>query len=163
MSTMKIRAEAIKILEENGRVTAEALVQAARDSAHPLHKEFPWDDKRAAHQHRLDVARRIIASVRIVVTTTTRKVSCVGYVRDPDAVPRQGYVSVTRLRTERESAREALGAEIARVQSILERARELAIGLELDEDFQLSLAGALDFSSRMRRGLASPDTENTIQ
>ena len=124
---------------------------------HPLHGEFVWNDRAAAHKHRIDAARRIIASVRVIVTTTTKKVSCVGYVRDPVAAPRQGYVSVARLRTEREAAREALVAEIARVQSTLERAKELAAGLEVDADFQESLAGAMDFSARMRRGLARPD------
>jgi hypothetical protein len=164
MSTMKIRAAAIKAIEdEAGRVTAEALVLAARDQTHPLHKEFPWDDKKAAHQHRLDVARRIIASVRVTITTTTKKVTCVGYVRDPEAGLRQGYVSTVKLRTEADAAREALGAEIARVQSILERAKELAAGLELDEDFQLSLAGALDFSSRMRKGLGFPGDGRALQ
>lgn len=99
----------------------------------------------------------VAASVRIIVTTTTKKVSCVGYVRDPAAGPRQGYVSVARLRTERETASEALTAELARVQSILERAKELAAGLELDADFHELLAGAMELSSRMRRGLAVPD------
>lgn len=158
MSTMKIKVEAIRRLEdENGRVKAEDLVAAARDEAYPLHGDFPWNDAEAAHQRRLDIARQIISSVRTVVTTTTKKVSCVAYVRDPNAGPKeQGYVNVARLRTERDAALSALTAEIARVQTTLERTREIAAGLELEEDFREALAGAIDMSARMRRGLAVP-------
>lgn len=154
MSTMKIRAKAIKELEnEHGRVTPEELVRAAARKAHPLHGDFIWDDAVAAQRHRLDQARQIIASVRVIVTTETRKISSVGYVHDPEAGQKQGYVSTARLRTEEEAAREALNAEIARVQNALERARELAAALNLEEDFRLALDGAFDMTARMRRGL----------
>ena len=165
MSTMKIRAKAIKELEnEQGRVTPEKLVRAASSRNHPLHDDFPWDDKIAAHQHRLDVARQIISSVRVIITTETKKISSVGYVRDPEADPKQqGYVSTARLRTEDDAAREALGVEITRVLSAIERVRELAAALSLEEDFHLALSGAFDMTARMRRGLGQEPPSATVQ
>jgi hypothetical protein len=162
MSTMKIKVAAIKELEDKyGRTSAELLVKAARDKNHPLHKDFTWDDKKAAHKHRLDVAREIISSVRIIITRKNVKISCVGYVRDP-ALPtnQQGYVSTTQLCTEREHAEEAVLAEVSRAQSYLERAKELANGLDLEREFEAAMAAAVTLKSRLRRGTAQ--TENLV-
>jgi hypothetical protein len=158
---MRIRAAAIRELEDDrGRVTPESVVNAAEAPTHALHNDFVWDDAAAAHQHRLNTARQIISSVRVVVTTSTKRVACVAYVRDPLAAPREaGYVSVSRLRTEADAAKEALSAEIARVQSTLERAKEIAAGLDLEADFHDALEGAVGMTARMRRGLAPPEPE----
>lgn len=156
MSTMKIKISAIKELEDkHGRTTAELLVKAARNAKHPLHDDFVWDDKKAAHKQRIDTAREIISSVRVLIVRNDIKISCVGYVRDPAALPdQQGYVSTVQLRSEREHAEEAILAEISRAQSYLERAKELAAGLDLEEEFESALAAALTLKSRLRRGPA---------
>jgi len=156
MSTMKIKVQAIKELEsKEGKVTPQELVDAARNKNHPLHNDFEWDDKKAAQKHRLDTARAIIASVRVVITTETRKINCPGYARDPEAAPNeQGYVSIVRLRDNREMAEEALLAEVGRVQSILERAEEFAHALELEREYAAALDAALTLKSRIRRGQA---------
>jgi|WetSurMetagenome_2_1015567.scaffolds.fasta_scaffold206546_1 hypothetical protein len=54
-------------------VTAEQIVEAAGDPLNPLHEAFPWDDAQAAHEHRLEVARSLLRSVRIVIITPERK------------------------------------------------------------------------------------------
>ena len=46
--------------EHNGRVPPEAVVEFARDENTALHAEFEWDDTEAAHQFRLEQARKII-------------------------------------------------------------------------------------------------------
>lgn len=53
-----------------GTVTADALVEAAQDPAHPMHDHFEWDDAKAAHAHRLQTARGILASVAVATTVT---------------------------------------------------------------------------------------------
>jgi len=154
MSTMKIRAKAIKELEDAfGRVTAERLFEAAHNKKHPLHDDFEWNKERGWREHNLDIARSIITSVRYVYTTEVKKVSSVGYVRDPDAAPNeQGYIAVSRLRTEREKAIEAMLAETTRVQSMLERARELAEVLDLQSELAQILEGIETLASRLRKG-----------
>ncbi len=131
MSGMKIRAEAIEKLEDKfGRVTPQKLVEAARDRNHPLHEDFDWDDKSAAHQHRLHTARIIIASVRIVTKDTTRTISSPSYVRDPGRPSNeQGYISTVSLRDDKDASYEALLYETTRLQAQLERCREIAAAL----------------------------------
>lgn len=156
MSAMKIRIQAVKDIEDRyGRVTAERLFEEAKSKAHPLHNDFEWDKDKAFYEHNLSIARTIISSVRIVVTHSKKKISCVGYVRDPSAPPdQQGYVNVARLRTEEEAAMEAILTEVARVQAALERAQELAVALDLQDEFIEALAAATSLKSRLRRGPA---------
>lgn len=157
MASMKIKLAAVRALENNrGRVTPEALVRASKKSTHPLHKEFLWGKEHiAAHKWRIEFAREIIASVRVSTTRADQTISTIGYIRDPEAKPNmQGYVSMPRLRTEQENAEEALLVEVARVQSCLERAREIAAFLELEPEFEAALLSALELTARMRRGPA---------
>ena len=48
-----------------GRLEPEHVVDEARTPKSPLHPHFEWNDKLAAHAHRLDQARAIIRVVRI--------------------------------------------------------------------------------------------------
>lgn len=152
MADMKTRAAAIKALEDQfGRVTAERLLEAASNGNHPLHEDFLWDDAKAAHKHRLDQARVMISSVRIVITDTTRKIVTQGYVRDPNAPSHlQGYVAVTQLRTEREASHEALLAEATRLQAQLDRMRDIALGLDLGDELDAVVESVMILRSKLR-------------
>jgi hypothetical protein len=149
----KIRAQAIKALERPGRrITAEILVQAARSPSHPLHGDFDWNDTRAAHRYRLDQARSLIASVRVIIETSTRRLAAPCYIRDVTMAPGPGYVATARLRSEREAAEESLVAEMVRLQAQLERCREISSALDLEEAFDAMLQTAIELRSRIRRG-----------
>ena len=150
----RIRAQAIKALEKSGRLTAESLVQAARNPKHVMHRDFQWNDAKAAHQHRLDLARNYISEVRVTITTSTRTIVCPGYLRDRDVSPRAGYITTQRLRTDREAAQETLTYEISRAQALLERVREIAAALELEEDLQMLIGATKEFHSRIRQTAA---------
>lgn len=52
--------------QQKGRLTPPAVVEAAREARHPLHKHFEWDDAVAAQSYRLDQARMLIRSVALV-------------------------------------------------------------------------------------------------
>jgi hypothetical protein len=56
-----------------GSVDADAIVEAARDMSSAMHDAFPWDDEEAAKLHRLEVARRLLRSVTVVMITPERK------------------------------------------------------------------------------------------
>ena len=53
-------------LEDQGRLTAQNLVDVSRPEDAPLHKEFEWNDSEAARQYRLTQARGIIRHLTIV-------------------------------------------------------------------------------------------------
>lgn len=153
MTRLRVRAAAIKKLEqEGGRVTAEALVQAARNQRHPMHGDFPWDDAKAAHQYRLDLARGYIAEVRIVITTSTREVIAPAYLRDRNIAPAAGYIATRQLTTDREAAQETLLYELSRAQALFERVSEIAAALDLGEELKTLLDMTKKFTSRIRTG-----------
>lgn len=134
MDRVRVALEEIAA-SHGGCLTPEAVVAAAREPTHPLHEMFTWDDADAAEKHRLDQARQIIRSVRVVVQTDTREVSTVFYVRDPEKPGRdQGYISLPRLRSDVDVARDALIAEFSRAAAALKRARDLAVALDMAAD-----------------------------
>ena len=61
-----LRAELEALRDVDGGLTADRVVDAASDPAHPLHHRFEWDDGVAGHAHRLAQARGLIRSVRVV-------------------------------------------------------------------------------------------------
>jgi hypothetical protein len=66
MASKEIRQrELTRIYRRDGSVAPSVVVKEATPKRAPLHDEFEWDDKVAAHQHRLDTARRIIRVVKI--------------------------------------------------------------------------------------------------
>jgi hypothetical protein len=52
-----------KIEAARGSLEPEAILDAAKDPASPLHKLFEWDDDRAAHEYRLHQARYLIRAI----------------------------------------------------------------------------------------------------
>lgn len=130
------------IEERNGGVLRPADVVAdAKSKACPFHNLFEWDDKVAAHQHRLAQARSIIRDVWVRVTNETRTIDVPYYVRDPHAEPKeQGYIALPRLRDSKESARAALALEFERAHSIMRRARNLAEALDLTSELDAVIA-----------------------
>jgi|SRR5580700_942057 hypothetical protein len=58
----------------NGVLKAEVVLEEASAEDHALHNGFTWDDSAAAHKHRLNEARRLITSVRVVNGTTQKPI-----------------------------------------------------------------------------------------
>lgn len=61
------------VARTGGKGAARALRDEARDKAHPAHRHFEWDNKKAADAHRLEQARELIRCIHIVDDTTQRK------------------------------------------------------------------------------------------
>lgn len=134
-----------------GRLRPEDVVADAKDEQSPLHDQFTWDDKRAAHKRRLDEARTLIHSVDYVIRTERYVIECPVYVRDPACAPKeQGYIAVARVRNNEDAAREVLVEEFTRVAGFLRRARELAKALNLDHEVDRLLSGVLDLRATVR-------------
>lgn len=58
--------EIVRLGGDDGKCTAEALLNASRDKDAPLHNLFEWDDGIAAELYRTEQARLIIRSVYVV-------------------------------------------------------------------------------------------------
>ena len=121
----------IRALEnENGRLTPEGVLGSARDPGSPIHGEFEWDDAKAGHAHRLDQARSLIRSVKIVITFKKSTIAAPYYVRDPE-VPKneQGYVALDQIQKEPDNAIAMVNYEFSQAHSHLTRAEEIAEAL----------------------------------
>lgn len=120
-----------------GRITPDAVLLDAKSPKSPLHDQFDWDDSTAAKSWRLSQARELIRSIRVEITTDTRTVSTVRYVRDPAAGEAQGYVEVAKLRDDKTLAVEALQGEIRQANALVARARSIADALGLSAEIEM--------------------------
>lgn len=134
--TTEQRAALLTLAEAHGgRLTPEAVVEAASDPDSPLHSAFTWDDAEAAHQHRLDQARFLIRRVRVDVTVGNRLIRLPVFVRDPaQPVHQQGYVHIARLKRDEDHARDAVLMALARAVRALQDARDLAAALGVEDE-----------------------------
>lgn len=74
MDPDSVGAELERLTDEGGgRLVVETVIEAAREPASPLHAGFEWDDTKAAHEHRLAQARRLIRAVQVVISETKRE------------------------------------------------------------------------------------------
>lgn len=132
-----------------GRLTPSIVVLDAKDPASPLHPYFQWDMQKASEAYWIEQARTLITSVTVVMKTDTKTVQVIYYVRDPSAASdEQGYVSVAKLRTEADMAREALVNEFTCVADRLRRARHLAEALGAADEVEALLTSVVGMRDR---------------
>lgn len=62
---MSLRNELQAIYEQQGFLTPQSVVDAAKPAKHPLHDRFEWNDKIAGPLYRLEQARELIRSVKV--------------------------------------------------------------------------------------------------
>lgn len=92
-----IRRELARIAKAGGGVLMpEAVVEAARPAASPLHSRFEWDDTAAAHAHRLWQARQLI-SITINVCPRSKSDEQVWVSLTPDRKGEGGYRSLVTV------------------------------------------------------------------
>lgn len=135
----------------NGSLTPDLVVKDAEDSSSPLHELFEWDDGVAGHKYRIEQARHVITSVRVVITTEHKAVSTVYYVRDPEAEStEQGYVSIDKLKSDSDLARESIVMEFSRAASYLQRARIHAEALGMAQEVDALIADVQKFKEEVK-------------
>jgi len=135
----------------DGRLTPDLVVEDAQNPDSPLHELFEWNDGVAGHKYRIEQARQVITSVRVVITTEHKTVSTVFYVRDPEAdATEQGYVSINKLRSNSDLARESIVIEFSRAASYLQRARTHAEALGMEDDVDALIANVERFKQEVK-------------
>lgn len=90
------------IEKKHGAIKPELVVAEAKPKSSPLHEFFTWDDSEAAIQWRLDQARQVVRSVRIIHddTPAAEQPMIRAFVSvkaaDTDKFDGTGYISTTR-------------------------------------------------------------------
>jgi hypothetical protein len=110
-----------------GKLSPDHVLKAATNPKSVLHKEFIWDDKKAAEAQRLERAREIIITyATIVVVDKSRVITAPLYVRDPNAASdEQGSISINPAEIAEDDARRVMLNELARCESAIQRARNV--------------------------------------
>ncbi len=152
MNNAIVKARLESIARNNGGVLRPFdVVQDARQPDSPLHELFEWDVEEAAQEHWMHTARRIIASVKVNITTETIVLKAPAYVRDPRLHGReQGYLETIKLRTEHEIAKEVLAGEVQNVISALRRARNVAAAVDMESEIDRLMEEFLDMRMRLK-------------
>jgi len=128
--------------KNGGAASAEDIVQAAKAARNPLHGDFEWDDKAAAHEHRLSRARVMMSSFVVVRgdLKTDRPQRVYEVVREPqDGKHRikHVYKTVDDIMKDTDLRAELLGRALGELISIRNRYRdlqELAVVLRAIDD-----------------------------
>jgi hypothetical protein len=142
----------IKSLENaQGQLTAEQVVNDAKDKRSPLHVLFDWNLKSAAEKFWKWQAREIIGAVTVIVTNETTTIRSPVYVHSPDA---KGYQSVATLRADPNQARESLIYTLEMASGHLRRGLDLAAPLGLQAQIDQLLAEVAGVQLIVRRQAA---------
>lgn len=133
----EIQTALARLADAAGRLDAETVVRAARSKGHPLHAYFEWDDKKAAHEHRLAQANDLIRRVTIEITHHDVTLAIPAWVRDPSKrADESGHVQTLKLVGQEDLARQALLYAAQMAAGNLQRVRMLAIGFGLGHEVE---------------------------
>lgn len=70
----QVVGEHLEKLQESGKaITAETVLESARDESSPIHDLFEWDDTVAAEAYRRGQASRVITNIHVEKKTTEGK------------------------------------------------------------------------------------------
>lgn len=160
MSESAIRDALYALADLNGgRLTPEAVVEAAKNPEHPAHGHFTWDNTEAAILQRLYEARRLIRSVKVEIRTEHLTVRAPVFIRDPQLDSTvQGYASLGRLKSDADLARDAVVSEFRQASSHLMRAQAIAVALGMAEEVDRLRHGVDALISRAQQDLAVQPT-----
>jgi hypothetical protein len=125
--------------DARGVVTADQVVEEAKNKRSPLHALFEWNLSKAAALQWVSRAREIIGAVEVVVVNETTTVRSPFYMRDTSLGGDQGYRAVSSLRADPEQARESLIFTLTVASGHLKRAYDLAEPLGLTREIDALL------------------------
>lgn len=108
-----------------GVLTPDAVVENARDPESPLHDKFEWDDTKAAHAHRIYQARKLIASVKVIVRESDRVLVVPRFV-STSTFGESRYEHIDAVRNDADASMVVLRDEVSRAISCLTRAINVA-------------------------------------
>jgi hypothetical protein len=120
------------VLQREGRLAVDDVIEDGRDPTSPLHGHFTWDIAEAAQERWRDQARALIRRVKIEVTVRQIAVTVPRFVRDP--AEKHVYRSILTVRREEDTSRRVIIDEMNRVVQAARRARAIATVLGTDDD-----------------------------
>lgn len=156
---IELRKKAIEGCQDSkGRVTPDAVIEAAKDPKSILHGEFEWNVNKAAYQSWTETARRLIREVRLIIEYQDVRVVAPYYIADP-GTDDSSYVETLRIANKHTSAQRALTDELARIKGAIQRAKALAAVFGLTANFERML----DLAVETERTFSSNEIASSTQ
>jgi len=144
VTKMELKKRAIAACKNSkGKLTPDAVIEAAKDPTSVLHGEFEWDVNKAAYQSWTDTARRLIREVQLVVEYQDVRVVAPFYITDHGS-KESSYVETTKVAKKHAFAKQALGDELARIKGAVHRAMSMAVVFGLVSNFEKMLDLAIE-------------------
>ena len=109
--------------KNNGMITAEIVLENAKKKTSVLHDYFEWDDTAAALQHRLQQARGILNSIKVVVVRdneqeeTVRAFHVVTIKNEKTQTNERGYTTIERVANDVDLRRQVLGQALKELEA----------------------------------------------
>ena len=132
--------------KNGGDATPDAVVAAAKSVRNPLHEEFEWDNAVAAHEHRLNQARSMLRSIKVIrEEMPDRPQRVYEVVRRPSSdksKPQKVYQSVEDIMSDPDKRAELLSRalrELVAWQKRYRQLQELAIAFRAIDDLVTTL------------------------
>jgi tRNA A37 N6-isopentenylltransferase MiaA len=139
-------AEELERIGTTGPINPSRIIEAARPDGAPLHPMFEWDDKAAAHEYRLNQARRLARAIVVVRVKGEEPRSL--FVHVPPAKEegqREGkYVTLTTVADDEAEYQRALEQALRYMESgerLLTEVREAAEGRGKVEALAIAIQG----------------------
>ena len=114
----------VQLESEYGVCHPERLVEDARPSTSPLHDMFEWDNTRAAERYRVEQARGILQSIRVILEPDAKPVPAFVHVRLLESG--NGYVGVARAMSDQDMRAQVLGDALRQLDALQHRYDTLA-------------------------------------
>lgn len=144
VTKMELKKRAIAACKNSkGKLTPDAVIEAAKDPTSILHGEFEWDVNKAAYSAWTETARRLIREVQLVVEYQDVRIVAPFYISD-NSSDDSSYVETTRVAKKNAAAKRALSDEIARIKGSVHRAMSMAAVFGLVSNFEKMLDLALE-------------------
>ena len=158
---LEARRKAIEACRDrHGRILPKLVVEAARNPRNPLHKEFEWDDRKAAQAQRLERAQTLIREVKLTVVYEDKKIAAPFFVSDPTS-RESAYIATTAAAKDEEMSEAVLMDELRRIESAVIRARSIAAAFDLVTHFDRMLADVVEVRGRLLRRRGGDESRPT--
>lgn len=131
-----------ELMSDTDETTAEAILADAKSPRSPLHSLFEWNNSRAAHEYRLEQARAVIRSVRVVYMDAgivERQIRLATF------IPSRGaYVSQARVLDQKAIRKEALALALRDMEAFERRYQEYVDIAEIGAAARRAIQQALE-------------------
>ena len=140
-SQFKVDAEdayrELERIKAEGELTADTLLESAKDKDNVLHSEFEWNNRKAAHEYRKTQASKMIRSVEVVIEKMPKKSTRVyevtvakDRVAHKTGKPRRVYSNIEEIMSDPEDRQYLIGEaikDLIRVRQRYSLLQELAV------------------------------------